>query len=298
MAVVARAGNGSLTLHYCELCHAALRSRHTRYFAFSMAASIMMGTSVGLSLLIHREQFMSWAPLWALLTLTVCGASVAFFGYVARAAPELEIEKSGAATVWLRASPGSSAIQAALGTLTRQRETHRPPPISRGAALLGLAPLFGALLPLAVSFAFLRVELIVLEPELDGVFLVDQRWVSETHAVRSEFPHAGLHLKLMAGERDLSIVGQDGSLRLETRAWLEPGQSYVFGRLPAGLCLYRQTELNGPAPEHLLEKLEGGPLFEISGPVQFWFEEPPSAEAASTRGGTANALRLLPCGSR
>jgi hypothetical protein len=287
---------GGITLYYCELCHGAMRTRATRYFALSMTASILLSTAIGASIALRREQFLGALPLWGAITFGLLVLSFTLYRRVQRGKPELEVDADGRLVVWLPPSPGVDALQSALGILSRRR-TSPGTRVSRGASLLLTAPLAAALLPIGVSQAWLQARVIVLDPELDGLFLVDQRWVAEAPVVRAETARGGYSLRLLAGERTLTLVGKDGVTRLETTAWLAPGKDYVFGRLPDGLCLFRQTEFYGAVPEHRLEELRGGPLFEIAAGVQYWFEEAPSAEAASTRGGTATALRLLPCGS-
>jgi hypothetical protein len=298
MSLVAHRPEANVTVHYCELCHARKRTEDTLLFSLSMATAVAFASAMGISIAAEREQWTQWLPLWVTLGAVTTLVGFLIGGFRARRLPALAPGSKGQLLLLLNEGPGSRALLAELGATPSSEHPARPSIRRRAGVWLALAPLFGLVLPILVTYSRLRARVVVVDPDADDVLLVDGTNLGRVPSLRHEWPSGGLTVQLIAGSRRLELAGTDGRTRLEERVYLEPGETYVFGELPEQLCLYREEQDHGKSSEHRLTEVRGGPLYQLGNDVQYYFEAPPMSEAAGSHAGLTVSLRLLPCPSR
>jgi hypothetical protein len=297
-SIPALEGEADVTVHYCELCHASERRRDTFLFSLSMAVAIVLAAAVGVSISVLREQWTEWLPLGVAVGAgtTIAGFVIAERRMLRR--PALGQGARGQRLLILPQGPGARALLAERGALRSHERPLRSTTHRRGTFWLALAPLAGMALPVLVTHLRLRARVIVVDPHEDDLLLVDDRIVERLPALRHEWPSGGLTVHLIAGGRHLEVVAVDGATRLDERVYLDPGGTYLFGHLPEGLCLFREEQQYGETADRNLFEVQGGPLYSLQSDIQYYFEAPPKPETAKGQGGTAVALRLLPCPHR
>jgi hypothetical protein len=286
---------GSLTAYYCEICHAAERRESTVLFSLSMAASIAAAAGVGISITKLRESWFDLAPLWLGVVGLIAGVGMQVDRRRRKLRPFTAVTPNGKWVLYLPALGGRSALGASLGARAVPLSDARSP-ITVGAVWLLLSPLVAMALPVGFTYFYLRSKVMVLVPEDDNIFLMDQRMVGVVPSFRHEESSGGLTGRWISGRRHLELANPDGSTRLEQWAWLEPDASYIFGTMPHDLCLFEERQEYGPSGSRSLARVSGGPLYKLENDTHLYFEGPPSPEMAQSRGGSLVAVRLLPCG--
>lgn len=157
------------------------------------------------------------------------------------------------------------------------------------------------------SIARARVRVINMGPQT-AVLMIDDRRMTLAPATRFERPGLGVMIPVLAGPRDVSLVGASGKTLFEGRVALLPGQTAIVARLLPEQCLYVEERDYGRSDSgtHYSLFMQGIGAQVLPTAVDSWFSPLGEATLSSSKTGAADeswmktqgkrrGLRLLPC---
>lgn len=291
----------AIVVQYCAECFAHASAGRTRWLAAGFAA-LLLGLSAAAALVLA---FGDLEPVLQAL-LAGCAALVPSLALVGRG-PKPPHTARGAAVWWAPRGGGgwelvctnarwaaelASRNEAAWHPLKR-RPLRAPWPVWTAAAVAALS------VPTAHGLLGVTVH-VINRADVPAVVLVDGRHHGVVAPSTIESPAAGRRLRLVAGRRDLALLGTDGRLLTETRTTLGPGLDHLLAVSADPVCFwverstYGRSESGAPAREPLSGP---GPLWALPGKIDNWFTPNPSGGGADhvSSGGSLLALRQGRC---
>lgn len=300
--------NPVLHAYYCDLCAEAAQSAQTRRLAVTLASSLFSFALATALILFYGLRYWGAQLLIVLLFSASLPLLTAYLG-VWRSERETATElASGEKT--RRLATSSTQFSQALTALGWERQPLASRRVSWSALLTSSWPLWAVALAAVTWWSALHVwgstqVRVIYGGSGAATLLVDGRHSGSLPASHSEDPLAGRRFRVLAGRKVLQLVSSRGELLLEKKTTLWPQHSYILALPPAGECLFLETRTyGGKGPSHFMNRLPGdGPLWEIEGTIDAWFEGLGEASEASSNqenfsGGKRRAIRLLPCRER
>ncbi len=311
-----------LEAHYCDLCAQSLESETTRRLASTLAASII-AVAFATALTFY------WGLRFPLIQWLLVIAVSAGIPWLAQqlsvwqiALPAVEELDRGSIANGERTLLARNEVfaQALLDAGMQLNHEEVPPDNSLSGKFRKRWPIW-LVLSLGVAWwgllHFLGVAQVrvIYGGERSATFLIDDRHSGELSATYSEDPEAGRILQVLGGRRKFALMSSQGALVAEEKTTIWPGGTYIVAVLPTGMCLFSETMSYGQKGSgSLLVPLSGqGPVWEVEGQVDSWFQPLASPRTAATNdsesgevassadvekslsGGSRRAIRLLAC---